>query len=71
MARLDLQTMSTAEKLQLMEEIWEDLSTRQPDIASPSWHAEVLAERDRLIESGEEKFIDWEIAKKQLRAELL
>jgi hypothetical protein len=71
MATLDLQTMSTAQKLQLMEEIWEDLSAKQPDVASPAWHADILAERDRLIDSGEESFIDWEIAKKQLRAELL
>jgi len=67
---LDLTEMSVAEKLQLMERLWDNLSTNERNIVSPSWHADVLGERDRLIESGEEKFVDWESAKKQLRAEL-
>ena len=46
-----------------------DLSRQ--DVASPAWHGEVLAERDRLIASGEEQFIDWESAKKRLSDELL
>ncbi|MEO7339562.1 MAG: addiction module protein [Luteolibacter sp.] len=68
---LDFGKMSTADKLRLMEDLWQDLTTEDPEIASPSWHGEVLAERDRLISSGEEQFIDWEVAKKQLRDELL
>lgn len=67
-ATVDLQQMSVSEKLRLMEALWSDLS--KEDVASPSWHGEVLAERDRLIDSGEEKFLDWETAKKQLREEL-
>ncbi len=67
---LDLQTMSTAEKLRLMEDLWQNLSTDERSVPSPAWHGDVLAERERLISSGEESYIDWEIAKKQLRAEL-
>ncbi len=67
---IDLQQMTTADKLRLMEALWQDLSTTDADVVSPEWHRDVLAERDRLIESGEENFIDWEIAKKQLREEL-
>lgn len=62
--------MSIGEKLQLMERLWDNLSATEGDIVSPRWHADVLAERDRLIQSGEETFLDWESAKKQLRAEL-
>lgn len=67
-AVVDIQQMSTSEKLRLMEALWSDLS--KEEIPSPSWHEEVLAERDRLISSGEEKFVDWETAKRQLREEL-
>jgi hypothetical protein len=67
---VDLAEMSVAEKLQLMEQLWDNLSANGDDLVSPSWHGEILAERDRLIQSGEEQFIDWEVAKKQLRAEL-
>lgn len=67
---VDLREVTTPDKLRLMEALWQNLSTTAEEIVSPQWHGEVLAERDRLIESGEETFIDWETAKKQLREEL-
>lgn len=67
---LDLGKMTTVDKLRLMEDLWQDLSADERGIISPSWHGEVLAERERLITSGEESYIAWEVAKKQLRAEL-
>jgi hypothetical protein len=69
-ATIDLQQMTTSEKLRLMEALWQDLSSKDTEVISPEWHGEVLAERDRLIRSGEESFVDWEIAKKELREEL-
>lgn len=63
--------MSITDKLRLMEDLWQNLSTEDPEIASPSWHEDILTERDRLISSGEEQFIDWEVAKQQLRAKLM
>ena len=68
---LDLGNMSTRDKLLLMEELWQNLTTKESEILPPSWHGDVLAERDRLISSEEEQFIDWKVAKKQLRSELL
>ncbi|HSI14033.1 MAG TPA: addiction module protein [Chthoniobacter sp.] len=38
---------------------------------SPAWHREVLEERERLIASGEARFIDWEQAKEEIRRECL
>ena len=67
-ATIDLHQMTTPDKLRLMEDLWADLSANE--ITSPAWHGDVLDERDRLIESGEEKFVDWESAKRQLRDEL-
>jgi hypothetical protein len=67
---IDLQEMTTPDKLRLMEKLWRNLSMTDSEVASPEWHEEVLAERDRLIDSGEETFIDWETAKKRLREEL-
>lgn len=67
---LDLGMMTTAEKLRLMEELWQNLSADGQSLESPPWHGDILDERERLIQSGEEKYIDWEAAKKQLRAEL-
>ncbi len=70
-AALNLKEMSITDKLRLMEDLWQNLSTEDPEIASPSWHEDILTERDRLISSGEEQFIDWEVAKQQLRAKLM
>jgi len=67
---IDLQEMTTPDKLRLMEALWQSLSASSSAVVSPQWHGEVLAERDRLIGSGEETFVDWETAKKQLREEL-
>jgi len=67
---IDLQQMTIPDKLRLMEALWQDLSAKDTEVVSPEWHGSVLAERDRLIESGEESFIDWEVAKKKLREEL-
>jgi hypothetical protein len=46
---LPLKEMTVAEKLQLMEVLWDDLSRNPEDIPSPAWHEEVLAERQRQI----------------------
>jgi hypothetical protein len=62
--------MTTPDKLRLMEALWQDLSSRETEVISPEWHGDVLAERDHLIESGKECFIDWEVAKKKLREDL-
>jgi len=69
-AAVDLQQMSVPEKLRLMEDLWRDLSKNERDIASPEWHRTVLAERERKLASGEDSLLDWETAKRQLRAKL-
>ena len=59
--------MTVAEKMETMEAIWQSLSADSAAIESPVWHAEELREREREIESGEAKFIDWEQAKADIR----
>ena len=64
---LPLNEMSVEEKLQTMEELWQSLSVDPAAIKSPAWHEEELAERERKIESGEAKFVEWEKAKADIR----
>lgn len=64
---LPLNEMSVEEKLQTMEALWQSLAVDSKAIESPAWHEEELRERERLIESGEAKFIDWEKAKADIR----
>jgi hypothetical protein len=71
---LDLENMTTVEKLRLMEDLWQDLwqdlASSETEINSPAWHGDVLAERLNAFSSGQETPIDWEVAKQQLRDEL-
>ncbi|HEX3857391.1 MAG TPA: addiction module protein [Verrucomicrobiae bacterium] len=68
-ATLPLDKMTVAEKLRAMELLWADLSRNEAQIESPAWHENVLRDREARIKSGEEKFLDWETAKKQLRGQ--
>ena len=64
---LPLDQMSTADKLRVIEEVWDDLCRNPADVPSPAWHEEVLREREARIESGEAEFVDWAQAKKEIR----
>jgi adenosylmethionine-8-amino-7-oxononanoate aminotransferase len=70
MAGLPLDKMSVTDKIQVMESIWEDLCTRADNVPSPSWHQEVLAEREAAIQAGEDGFEDWEVAKRSIKKEI-
>ena len=63
---LPLAQMSVQEKLEVMEQLWTDLSTREHEVPSPAWHAEILQERERLVASGEALFHDLEEAKRRI-----
>ena len=63
---LPLEKMTTENKIRTMETIWEDLCKNVESVASPSWHKDILEERERAIEDGKERFIDWSEAKKQI-----
>jgi len=56
---LPLNEMTTADKLALMELLWDDLCRTAEDLPSPAWHGEVLAAREKLIQSGQAGFIDF------------
>ena len=60
--------LSRPEKVKLMEELWEDLSHPDSEFESPAWHANALAETERRVAEGKEQPIDWDQAKKELRA---
>jgi hypothetical protein len=62
-----IEQMSRAEKLQLMEAIWTDLSKKEAEVISPAWHEDVLRETEARVAAGEERIADWEIAKRELR----
>ena len=55
---LPLADMTTAEKLQTMEALWESLCLKSDELTSPSWHAEIIADREKKIDEGKEKAVN-------------
>ena len=64
--QLAIDQMTMAEKLRIMEELWDDLRKRAEGVPVPQWHKDLLDERERLIETGDAQFDDWEAAKKRI-----
>ena len=68
---LPLEQMTVKEKLQVMEEIWSDLSCNHNQIAVPQWHKDILDRREKLIKEGKATFVDWKTAKKRIADTIL
>jgi hypothetical protein len=64
---LPLSKLTLAQKLDLMEAIWDDLAKHEESLESPHWHEEVLKERERALAGGEAIVSDWEEAKGRIR----
>lgn len=45
--------MSSTERMEAMELLWDSFSKEGIDYPSPDWHAEVLAERSQIIDSDQ------------------
>ncbi len=67
MAAADIVNMPIADRLKLMETLWDSLCTSDSGIASPGWHGDVLAERMRRLDSGADAVSDWKDAKERIR----
>ena len=59
--------MTTEEKLEAMEMLWDDICRNIPDFSSPAWHEQILKEREERLKKGKEKVLDWNQAKKDIR----
>ena len=64
---LPLDRMTAADKLETMEVLWDDLCKNSNEFASPSWHGDILAERDKNLLECKEPIHDWEKAKERIR----
>ena len=65
--QLPLDKMSQEEKLLEMERIWQDLAGNERQIESPSWHENILKDRQAKADKAQAKFIDLAEAKIELK----
>ncbi|HSW02189.1 MAG TPA: addiction module protein [Sedimentisphaerales bacterium] len=64
---LPISDLSLAQKLDLMEALWTDLSRDDKNLESPAWHKDVLEDRQKAFEAGKISTSDWGEAKRRLR----
>jgi putative addiction module component (TIGR02574 family) len=64
---LALSKLTLAQKLDLMEAIWDDLAKHEETFESPEWHEQVLRDRERALAAGKATISDWEEAKERIR----
>lgn len=68
--KIPIESFTVAEKLLLMERLWEDLSNQPSNVAPPEWHGDILAARLAAVKEGRTEFVDWDAAKERLRNRL-
>ena len=62
-----IKQLSTAEKLQVMETLWQELTAEGADqLASLSWYQQALQQTEHAVKEGDEATHDWELAKNSL-----
>ena len=61
--------MSQEEKFRAIDVLWSSIVSSSGEYEPPAWHEAVLRERRRRVAEGEETFIPWEEAKRQLQEE--
>ena len=62
---LQLDQMSVGDKIRTMEYLWDDLC-RRAEVPLPTWHNEILLEREQDVLVGNAKFTEWDTAKKEI-----
>jgi len=60
MSITEVRQLPFADKLQIMEAIWEDLRAHAEQVPVPAWHKELLDERRKAVEAGCEEILDWD-----------
>ena len=66
-ALAEIQALPLHEKLRMMEVLWDGIAPQETELEVPQWHKDILDQRERLIRAGEAQFVDWEIAKQEIR----
>ena len=65
--KLPISELSLAQKLDLMESLWESLIATEDAVKSPAWHKTVLSEREAALSAGKATVSDWKEAKERIK----
>ena len=72
MERIDLplSKLTLAQKLDLLEALWDDLTKHEEELESPDWHEHVLKDREEALAAGKATVSDWEETKARIRRDV-
>ena len=65
--KIDISQLSSKERLEMMEALWDTLIHEVEELASPEWHEDILKHRQQSIEDGSAEYISLDDMKKKLR----
>ena len=60
--------LSPSEKLQLVEDLWDDLASTPADVPVHDWQKEELARRKANLEQNPAAGLSWEEVKRRIRS---
>ena len=63
----EIRELPLHDKLRMMEALWDGIAPLEDELDVPDWHKEILDQRDRMVAEGKATFIDWDVAKQQIR----
>ncbi len=61
--------LSSAEKLQLVEDLWDDLASKPEEIPIHDWQKEELARRKANLQKNTASALSWEEVKRIVRSQ--
>jgi putative addiction module component (TIGR02574 family) len=67
MSIAEIKKMSTIERLQTMEQLWDVLCNEEGELSSPDWHQGELSKRSARVDAGAAKFHSLDELKAMLR----
>ena len=67
MSITEIKNITTVERLEAMELLWDALCHEEEEVQSPAWHEPILKKRKERIESGEAKFYTLDQLKERFR----
>ena len=63
-----IRDLSPSEKLQLVEDLWDDLASNPADVPIHEWQIEELKRRKAILESRPESGMTWEEVRSVIRS---
>lgn len=63
----EIDEMTAAQQIELMEELWKNMSERNVNSEPPDWHLKYFEDREKAVADGGDSFISLDAFEDELR----